>query len=153
MQLNPSINGNIISYQWSPSNGLNNSSIANPIASPQTTTNYQLSVVADNGCKTSSSINIIVYYVLQMPNAFTPDNNGKNNVFRIPPSRQQKVKDFSVYNRVGEKIFFTTNSSDGWNGTFNNKKQPAGTYVWFIEYTDLLTGKSLKASGTVLLIR
>ncbi len=153
VQLNPIVSGTINSYAWTPSAGLNNPLIPAPVAAPAITTTYLLTVISDNGCTGSGKINIVIYRALRMPTAFTPNGDGKNDVFRIPPSTVQKVINFSVYDRWGNRVFMTENSGDGWDGSFNNKQQPAGTYVWEIEYYDLLNGKPAKASGTVILVR
>lgn len=151
--LNPMISGDISSYQWTPETGLNNPTLANPMADPTATTVYQLTLTANNGCQASGKETVLVYYSLKMPNAFTPNADGRNDVFRIPPSTPQEISRFSIYNRWGQCMFMTANSSEGWDGTFNRQPQPAGIYVWEIEYLDLSTRMPTKISGTVLLIR
>lgn len=151
--LNPVVSGTIANYQWTPAIGLDNPAVPAPIAHPVTTTTYQLTVTTDNGCKGSGKETVFVYYPLTMPNAFTPNGDGKNDVFRIPPSCSQVIQAFAVYNRWGLKVFETANSSAGWDGTFAGQPQPAGAYVWQIQYQDQLTGKAASASGTVMLVR
>jgi gliding motility-associated-like protein len=153
VMLNPTIEGAVVSYQWEPPAYLDNPSIKNPVASPVVTTIYQLTVTGESGCTVSGKISVVVYYPLRMPNVFTPNADGKNDVFRIPPSTPQKIKSFSIFNRWGQMVFRTTNSSAGWDGSFKNQIQPVGTYVWMIDYEDLLTKKIVVASGTVVLIR
>ena len=87
-----------------------------------------------------------------MPNAFTPNGDGKNDLFRLPPSSPEKVIGFSIFNRWGQLVFFTGNGASGWDGTFNDQQQPAGSYVWKIEYEDAAGIRKL-ASGNVMLIR
>jgi gliding motility-associated-like protein len=151
--LDPSVSGNITTWQWTPAQGLDNPSAPNPLATPAISTTYRLKVAADNGCSASGKIGILVYFTLAMPGAFTPNGDGRNDIFRIPPSTTQKIKGFAVYNRWGQKVFMTTNSGEGWDGTFRRQPAPAGAYIWAITYTDLLTGKTATAQGTVLLIR
>ena len=89
-----------------------------------------------------------------MPNAFTPNGDGIDDVFRIPPQvATTTIKSFIVFNRWGQRIFYTNNSGVGWDGYFNGEEQPSGTYVWMIQYTDAVTNQSKTASGTVVLIR
>ncbi len=88
-----------------------------------------------------------------MPGAFTPNGDGRNDIFRIPPSTTQKIKGFAVYNRWGQKVFMTTNSAEGWDGTFQHHPAPPDTYIWAVTSTDLLTGKTVSSQGTVMLIR
>lgn len=153
VKINSIITGNIASYDWTPANGLDNSSVASPIASPLSTTTYQLIVYSDKGCTATGKVTIGIFRYLAMPNAFTPNGNGKNDVFRIPPSLSVKIRSFTVYNRWGERVFLTKDSSKGWDGTIGGKLQPTGTYVWQIEYEDVLTGKPITVGGTVILIR
>jgi gliding motility-associated-like protein len=151
--LTPMINGTISVYRWSPAIGLDNPDVMSPLANPVSTTTYQLTVTADNGCQASGKETVFVNYPFEMPNAFTPNGDGKNDIFRIPPSTSQKVIQFSVYDRWGMRVFETANSSIGWDGTFAGQPQPTGTYVWQVEYENILTGRPAYTRGTVILIR
>ena len=153
LQLHPEVTGTISTWLWTPSINLDNSYIADPVFTPGVTTTYQLLVTSNAGCTASGKITIVVYRPLKMPNAFTPNNDGLNDVFRIPPSTPQRIKSFSVYNRWGGLIFHTSDSGTGWDGTFHGQPQSNDTYVWMIEYEDLLTNKTETATGTVNLIR
>ncbi len=153
MQMHPLINGRIVDYQWTPLTGLDNPLRPDPIASPVNTTTYKLVVTADNGCKASGKLTIGVFYGLQMPNAFTPNGDGKNDVFRIPASISVKIVSFSIYNRWGNKVFTTTDRSKGWDGTFNGQAQPMSTYIWEIVYEDVLSNRNSTKRGAVVLIR
>jgi gliding motility-associated-like protein len=151
--LNPIVAGTTVTWHWTPSAGLNNPDIFSPVADPVSTTTYQLTVTNNNGCQASGKETIIVYYPFGMPNAFTPNGDGKNDVFRIPPSQSPRIKSFAVYDRGGMRVFETANGGVGWDGTFDGHPQPPGTYVWEVQYEDVLTGKTVKASGTVVLLR
>jgi gliding motility-associated-like protein len=151
--LHPAVSDSVRAFRWTPVTGLSDPSKPDPIAAPVSTTVYQLSVLADNGCRASGKITITVYYDLRMPNAFTPNGDGKNDVFRIPPATTQKIRSFSVYDRHGERVFRTADSSMGWDGTFRHQREPSGAYLWEVEYEDQLSGKFLRAHGTVILIR
>jgi len=153
IQLTPSITGDITSYQWTPATGLNNSTVPNPIASPGASTTYQLKIIDQDGCDNSGKITITVFDSLSMPNAFTPNGDGKNDIFRIPPSGMVPLFNFSIYNRWGQRVFYTTNPGEGWDGTANGQPQPTGAYVWMIEYEDQVANKRTVAEGSVMLIR
>ena len=117
------------------------------------------SVQATNICGTSiDSVNVqyqkcdCSFYV---PSAFTPNHDGVNDLFR--PIRRCDDNnftnyEFSIYNRWGQIIFNSSNASEGWDGNFKNKMQPLGGYVWMLHYKDRLTGKIVRANGTVILI-
>ena len=153
IRLNPGIGGDIATYQWSPAIGLDDPSVPNPVALPITSTTYSLLVVTKDGCEASAKETVNVFYDLLMPGAFTPNGDGKNDVFRVPPSVPVPIIDFVVYNRWGGRVFSTTSSDEGWDGTYNGKPQPAGVYVWQIEYLDLIIKKPVTKKGTVVLVR
>jgi gliding motility-associated-like protein len=89
---------------------------------------------------------------LIMPTAFTPNNDNLNDLFRLKHPNIVKAIHLSVYNRMGQKIFETTDPYKGWNGTINGIAQPIGTYVWQMNYTDINNNKAF-SSGYVVLIR
>jgi gliding motility-associated-like protein len=88
---------------------------------------------------------------LFVPNAFTPDGDGLNDYFRAFGGF---VDDFElvVYNRWGEKIFYSNELTTGWDGNYAGKPAPAGAYAWKVIYRDA-TGKYHDLKGSVILIR
>jgi gliding motility-associated-like protein len=119
------------------------------VADPLATTVYQLSVTSVNDCADSNTITIQVYDKIFIPNAFAPD--GKNNIFRIPPSITFNLENFSIYDRWGNKIFTTSDINQGWDGTIQGQDAGVGTYVYIIYGSDV-HGKVFE-KGTVTLIR
>jgi len=87
-----------------------------------------------------------------VPSVFTPNGDGRNDIFRIADIKHQKLLDFSVYSRWGALVFRTANVSEGWDGTINGQKVPPGVFVYLIHYTDL-TGEYKYLKGTVVLVR
>ena len=87
-----------------------------------------------------------------MPNAFAP--LGKDNSFKPILNLQGVMKSysFSVYNRWGEQLFFSENSSDGWDGTYKGVYVPQGAYAYVVQVVDG-NGKTIHAKGTVMVIR
>ena len=86
-----------------------------------------------------------------MPNGFTPNGDGKNDVFRIPPGYSIELTEFSVFDRWGNKIFTTKDAGKGWDGTTNGKKSPSGTYVFFIK--GVYEGKPVFIKDNIVLVR
>ncbi|MEO6819462.1 MAG: gliding motility-associated C-terminal domain-containing protein, partial [Ginsengibacter sp.] len=74
---------------------------------------------------------------LIMPNSFTPNRDGLNDVFMVKYPFAVTYFQFSVYNRFGEKVFETADMKKGWDGTFKSEPQAVGTYVWMIKIKDL----------------
>jgi gliding motility-associated-like protein len=123
-----------VSYQWTPAGGLDNANSPNPIATPDRTTTYLVTGTDGNGCKGSDRITVTYTpSEYNVPNAFTPNNDGKNDCFGV--RHWQKVTDFSlsIYNRYGARIFHTTDVSKCWDGTINGVPQATGSFVYYIK--------------------
>jgi gliding motility-associated-like protein len=88
-----------------------------------------------------------------VPSAFTPNKDGKNDVFLPKYQCLYSNYQLKIYNRWGQLIFVSTNASVGWDGGFNGQQQPAGVYVWELAYKDNLTGKDMRKNGTIVLMR
>jgi gliding motility-associated-like protein len=151
IQLNPVATGNIMTVEWTPAAGLNDPYVLMPVASPVVNTTYQLSVTSTGGCTSHAKTTIVVYKKIMMPSAFTPNNDGLNDVFRIPPGTTLTLKEFSIFDRWGKKIFTTADIYKGWNGRIGNREPAAGIYVYYIKGKDPKGEIFLK--GTILLLR
>jgi gliding motility-associated-like protein len=142
-------------YSWSPPMGLNNPDISNPVALLSESQKYTLKVSTAAGCFSLDTINVTVYQVkpdLFVPDAFTPNGDGLNDVFKPVPVGIKKLNFFKVYNRLGELVFSTTAQKAGWDGTFKGQPQDPGVFVWMAEAVDYL-GKVIFKKGSVTLIR
>ncbi len=142
-------------YAWTPTTWLDNPFINNPVSLPQNDIEYVVRVSNDVGCFDTDSIRVHVFKVnpdLYIPNAFTPNGDGNNDVFRPIPLGMKIVDIFRVYNRWGQMLYSGTGNGAGWDGSFAGKKQEAATYVWYAEGVDY-TDKRIKRKGTVILIR
>ena len=156
--LDPSVTGNIRSWLWTPGAGLSDSTIPDPVATPGKTTDYKLKVVSDGCGSDSGYILVNVYTPLSIPNAFTPNGDGHNDILYVldgPPGTQ--IEDFSIFNRWGATVFHAHDAtpgdpSAGWNGYLHGQPAPPGTYVYqvVLRYSD---GNRQVYKGTVLLIR
>ena len=153
IQLKPVVTGSLASWSWTPVTGLEDPTVLQPTAKPVGNTAYTLTVTTTDGCSAKATEMVNVYYDLQLPAGFTPNGDGHNDVFRIPPQIPVTINKFAVYNRQGAMVFYTTNAGVGWDGSFNGHPQPAGTYVWYVEYNNPLTKKVGEKQGTVMLVR
>jgi gliding motility-associated-like protein len=115
---------------------------------------YTLTVKDYNGCYGTDSITLsdakCIRYAI--PNAFTPNQDGKNDVFR--PFITQNVTDYKmmIWSRWGQIVFNTNQPQKGWDGLYNGSLQPAGTYIYIIHFTDS-DGLPVDLKGTFNLIR
>jgi gliding motility-associated-like protein len=141
-------------YTWSPSTPLNNPFAANPLASLQNDTYFSLLVTDDIGCTNTDDVLVKVYKgpTYYIPNAFTPDGDGNNDIFRAIPVGITLTNYFNVYDRFGELVFQTNQWLKGWDGTIKGKKAAAGSYMWMIKGMDRY-GKIVEMKGTVILLR
>ena len=143
-----------LSYEWSPSSGLSNTNIANPVAINTIDKTYYLRAFTPSGCESRDTINIKIYKGpdIYMPNAFTPNEDGRNDILRGKLIGLKSFDYLVIYNRYGQLIFSTTNPDEGWNGRYKFLDQPAGAYIWMASGTTF-TGKKIMKKGTVLLLR
>jgi gliding motility-associated-like protein len=152
VQLNAQVTGSIGSFTWDPAGKLTNPSLLHTatIALTENVT-YTLQVTSDKGCTAQAAAIVKVSRPLVMPNAFTPNNDGRNDVFRIPAGVLINVQEFSIFDRWGNRVFTTKDSGKGWDGTFNGKPANAGVYVYVIKGV-AFNGAVLK-KGEVVLVR
>ena len=137
-------------YRWSV-NSANDSSISYlPNGS------YMLYVKDANQCSDSTSA-IVTYdncCTPSLPNAFTPNNDGKNDIFRIIYKGDLELKEFSIYNRYGQRVYSSNILNQGWDGNFNNQEAELGVYYYQIR---LICGNmknhEIFLKGDVTLIR
>ncbi|HYH14402.1 MAG TPA: gliding motility-associated C-terminal domain-containing protein, partial [Flavisolibacter sp.] len=150
--LNAQVAGDMASFKWTPTNALINSTTLTPLTKPlYNTTTYQLEVTSTAGCKAYKDITIRVIKQLYMPSSFTPNGDGFNDIFRIPLGTTLTLKNFSVFDRWGNRIFTTTNQDTGWNGNFKSKPAPSGIYAYSI--TGTTPKGEINVKGTVMLLR
>jgi len=151
VKLNANISGNVSSYEWQPSQTLSDASSLSPVTQPLLSkTTYLLHVVTTDGCSESKGVTINILRDIKMPNAFTPNGDGNNDVFRIPANTNINLREFSIYDRWGKKVFSTRDAGQGWDGSVNGKKQDSGVYVYVINTSDK-NGKVVYKGNFVLI--
>jgi len=141
-------------YVWRPNDGsLNDPNINDPVATPLHTTLYTVYGYDHQGCMDSATVVINVDSTMKecVPNSFTPNGDGLNDVFMPICVRFQKMVDLRIYNRWGQMVFFSTSMESGWDGTFNGVPQDMDTYFYMI--TIARPGGNVIYKGDVTLIR
>jgi len=153
-----------INYQWSPSSDLSCSNCPNPTASPMTTTTYMVTVTDANGCTSSATVTVIVKTIEcpdpYLPNAFSPNGDGDNDVLKIYNKVPQCIQDLKlvIFNRYGEKIYETTDPAFEWNGVYNRGllagTSEAGTevFVYYLQAT-VFPNNKINKKGNISLVR
>ena len=135
------------SYLWSTGSVSNQITIFNAGT-------YYLIVTDSHNCKGTDTLNLVRKNCIPIliPNAFTPNRDGRNDIFK--PTINQDIVNYSmvVYNRFGQKIFESHDYGKGWDGTLKGKDQPLSTYAYRITFTNIF-GYTYDERGTVILIR
>ncbi len=146
-----------MNYMWSPAESLNSTVIPNPLASPTETTDYQVVVTNGVGCRDSVTLRVVVLNPecalpnVFVPSGFTPNRDGQNDVFKVYGFIIETMH-LMVFNRWGEKVFETTNPSDGWDGTFKGEELPPDVYGYWVK-VKCINGEEYIRQGNVTLIR
>jgi gliding motility-associated-like protein len=149
---------NGVTYLWSPSTGLNDTHISNPISVINLAIDsikYKVRVTIPEGCFGEDEIVVRIFNTnpdIFIPTAFTPNKDGKNDVFKPICVGIVRLDYFKIYNRWGQLIFETNEFEIGWDGKLNGTEQSSGTYVFMAQGIDY-TGKVVYKKGTVVLIR
>jgi gliding motility-associated-like protein len=142
------------SFNWSPATGLDNAAIRDPIASPEGSITYTVLAVTAAGCQAQGTRSIKVYSVsdIFVPNAFSPNGDGHNDVLHAKPVGIRDFKYFAIFNRWGQRIFYTADPSVGWDGSTGGHYVNASTYVWMAAGIDY-RGVLVERKGTVIVVR
>jgi gliding motility-associated-like protein len=147
-----------VKYQWMPETNLSNYAIDNPTATystPSAGISYKVLVYNEANCVDSAYIRVKVFQTLPsvfVPNAFTPNRDGRNDMLRPIAVGIARIDFFQIYNRWGQLVFSTSINEHGWDGTIAGKLQPSGTYVWVVKAVDYL-GSPYMQRGTLVLLR
>ncbi len=115
---------------------------------------YKVTIQTAEGCTTVDSVMALYSFVpLNMPNAFSPDGDGLNDVFR-PVTLPEKISTFSmhIYDRWGMQVFFTNNVKQGWDGTINGNPAQISGYVYVVKYGNP-SGAVREKRGMVTVVR
>jgi gliding motility-associated-like protein len=141
-QLRPVYSADVQQLKWSPATGLSCTTCPNPIAGPKTTTSYTLTVTNNGACSATDALTLTVLCDkgnIFIPNTFTPNTDGMNDVFYPRGRGILSVRSMRVFNRWGEQVFrrdnFNANDiSAGWNGRFNGQELVPDIYVYMIDF-------------------
>ncbi|HMR90309.1 MAG TPA: gliding motility-associated C-terminal domain-containing protein, partial [Saprospiraceae bacterium] len=149
----------IYDLNWSPASTLSCSDCTDPLALPLVTTTYTLSYLYGDDCNDSKQITVEVKEIVtDLPNIFSPNGDGSNDVFKILLSPEMKqITQFSIYDRWGSKVFSQSNiiddaNNNGWDGSYNGNFVSPGVYVYFYEI-EYFSGKVETFSNTLTLIK
>jgi gliding motility-associated-like protein len=153
--------GRGLTYEWVFGNG--NTSILKdpppqnfiPAASADYDATPSLVIKNDFGCTntTTRKVKVVFSCFIAVPSAFTPNGDGVNDFLYPLKAYKSSNLSFSVYNRFGQRVFYSTDWQQKWDGKVKGIQQNPGAYAWILKYTNIETNKQVFEKGTTILIR
>lgn len=147
-------NGGFIDYRWSPTYGLNNPFIKDPVAKLDRDITYTVQATNTYHCTATARISIRVFRgpEIYVPNSFTPNGDGLNDVLKPIPVGLVEFHYLKIFNRFGQLLFTITDPAKGWDGKINGREQDYGTFIWIGEGIDY-KGNIIMRKGATTIIR
>lgn len=133
---------------------------SNPVHEYAVPGTYDVYLLVENiyGCTDDTLVPVVIdpLFIMYVPNTFTPNSDGINEVF-IPMFEDYSIDptqyEFMIFNRWGELVFQTDNVDKGWDGTYRGMISKQDTYVWKIKVKDMVSGKKEVFYGHVNLLK
>lgn len=143
--------GDGLQFNWTPTQFIDDPAKLNPTVSPTSDITYTLFSISKYGCTREDAMKIKVVKDIYIPNAFTPNNDGKNDFWEIPYLDPSFGATVNVYNRYGQLVYHCVGATVSWDGRLDGMPQSSGSYVYMVNI-NTSSGKRLM-KGTVTLIR
>jgi gliding motility-associated-like protein len=139
-----------LTYQWLPTDGLDDPKALNPISTPSATTKYTLVVTTSDGCQQADQVTVTIAPFPKIPDTFTPNGDGVNDNWNIKYLNTYKTADIRIFNRFGNEVFSSTGYDNPWDGKTRGKDVPVGVYYYVINTKNTLKEKF---TGSITVIR
>ena len=137
-------------YLWSPGTDLDDSTKAEPTTLTVVDITYTLLVTDTNGCIYIDSVLVVYFPNIDIPSGFTPNSDGNNDVWNIRVLEKYPNASVQIYNRWGQLLYEQPNGyTVPWNGKYDGKALPIGTYYYIIDLKDPTT-KPLTGPITII---
>jgi gliding motility-associated-like protein len=150
VQFQATVNSPGFVIRWSPATGLDNPNIIRPtLINADNDAVYTITAMGQNNCSASDGLTVKVQKGVFIPNAFSPNNDGINDVWKIKNIELYPGATIEIYDRYGVIVYRSTGASQPWDGSIKGKQAPAGTYYYII---DLKDGSSMR-NGSVTMLR
>ncbi len=143
-------------YHWMPGNAVSDSTIFDPTATILNDITFYIIAIDSNGCVGTDSVSITTinncnFESLYIPNAFTPNGDGTNDVLYVRINQELDRLDFSIYNRWGQRVFSSDNIDVGWDGRYNGQLQSTDVFGYYLEIE--CAGETITKKGNITLVR
>lgn len=125
--------GEGLQFSWTPDLYISNSTIEDPQVFPPVETLYRVNAISSDGCETSDEVVVKVMERMAVPNAFTPNGDGRNDTWRVPYLESFPDFELKIFNRYGQVVYQARNQEVNWDGRLNGKELPSGSYAYTID--------------------
>jgi gliding motility-associated-like protein len=125
--------GSNLQYYWTTWFFLNDYRVLNPLCTPENNMVYTLKVTGEGGCVSTDQVQIFVRRKPQIPNTFSPNNDGVNDVWKIEYLKDYPKANVKIFTRTGQQVFQSKGYLQPWDGKKNGKPLPMDTYYYIIE--------------------
>ncbi len=133
LTIDATASGNNLQYLWTPSQYLNDRYILRPKCTPLNDITYTLAVTASGSCTVTDQVFVKVLKIPRIPNTFTPNHDGKNDLWEIQYLEDYPNNHLQVFTRAGQLVFESRGYYKPWNGTYKGKSLPFDTYYYILE--------------------
>ncbi|WP_299759247.1 gliding motility-associated C-terminal domain-containing protein [uncultured Pontibacter sp.] len=137
-----------LTYSWSPAEGMDNPSIANPTIAPEKTTVYTVTATTEGGCTFTDEVIVVVLPFVDIPNTFTPNQDGINDTWEIENIDKYSNCKVQIFNQWGNVVFSSEGYKQPWDGRQNGNPLPMATYYYIIKLDQ--NEKPLTGSVTIV---
>ena len=140
-------------YNWSPDYRISCRDCDQLVVKPEEDVTYQV-IITDECYSVTESfpVEVIIDFYIEAPDAFTPNGDGNNDVFRLETLNISEIKEFKIFNRWGNLVFETTSLDEGWDGTVKGKMQNMDSYAYYIRAVTS-HGYETEKRGSVMLLK
>lgn len=152
--------GGDYTYQWTPATALSSSTAVDPVFTSSFDQEYRITMRRNTGCGTTDTLLVKVTDMntpghepdIIVPNAFTPNGDGRNDLLSPVPVNLDHLVYFRVFNRWGNLVYECNSSGKGWDGSYHNMPAPSESFTWIAEGVDK-NGRTIRRKGLVTVIR
>lgn len=145
-----------LGYRWLPDIQISCTDCPEPFMIPLETTTYTLEVSDENQCAISEDFQVVAEvtqaYRFGLPEAFTPNEDGTNDILKVNGVGIKQLLEFRIFNRWGTEVFFSDDINRGWDGSYKGNPQPIDSYVYTIR-AEMWNGNIAEEKGTFSLLR
>lgn len=160
IDLVPKMSDDVVEANWYPTSGIFRNSDFGITVKPEQTTEYTLEAKNAGGCRAKDKVQVTVLCNgsnVFIPNTFSPNGDGSNEVFYIQGKGTFKIKSFRIFSRWGQEVFYkadfnANDPSSGWDGTFKGAKEQSDAYVYLVEVV-CTNNTVFTLKGNVALVR